>query len=451
MGRSNTTKRGPLPAPKVTASETTLTQFSGLVPLLRYLSGPLGLLERLSWVVGSDDRKLTYAVHIVYMAFMVAALGGAQRLAHVEWLAGDAVLVKFLRLPRWPVRKVFSAALASLTSAGVEHLTDLVAAIGLHPVSGAKSAVLDFDSSVVVSFGEQAGAVFGYSGKGRNRRRHHPLVASVAGCRTVVHAKYRDGSGIDHDEVRGFMEKSVERLRGVLAEGGKVFLRADSGFWSIPLGKWLLESGHDFVFAKALNSNVKLMLRVASWRTLEGEDEDVQVTVLSGESLGMQAGLRVVGIRRRVHDPKAPPQGKAMDGCKDWRYQALITNLDWVPEDVWRFYNDRADCERIFKEAKGSLGMSWLVGHAFRANEAAFLLRLLAYNADKRFQIDAEQRARAANKPVMRQGLQSRQHRFYNGAGRLLFSGGEWHLRVRANPQVERLWAYYASDLLGTA
>ena len=96
--------------------------------------------------------------------------------------------VRGARLAHWPVRKVFAAALGGLSDKAAERLGRLVTTLGLAPMQGARQVTVDLDSSVIVSFGEQEGAVFGYCGKGRNRRRHHPLVASVQGARTVVHA-----------------------------------------------------------------------------------------------------------------------------------------------------------------------------------------------------------------------------------------------------------------------
>lgn len=80
---------------------------------------------------------------------------------------------------------------------------------------------------------------------------------------------------------------------------------------------------------------------------MEG-DADVEVTRIGGELLGLDERPRIAVIRRKVHDPRAPPQGKAIDGDPGWRYQALITTLPGEPEEVWRSYNGRADCERVF-------------------------------------------------------------------------------------------------------
>ena len=445
MGRSITTRRGPLPAPAVFANESTLTQLTGLLPVIRYLVDKLDIVSRLEKVTPKDGKNRVYARHLVLFSFMVCAFGGAHRLSHIERFKGDALLEKFLRLPRWPVRKVFSQALAGVTDKGVQALLSLLAHVGLSPLRGQSHAVLDIDSSAVVAFGQQQGTRFGYSGKGRNRRRHHPLVASVGDNRAVIHADYRDGSGIDAEEAIAFAARSLAVLRSYLAQGATIMLRADAGFWSKKMAAWLLEEEIGFIFSLPLYAGVKLMLKNTRWRGLDG-DPDIQVTVLPGARLGMDPRLQVVGIRRRVFDTKSPPQGKVIAGCQRWRYQALVTAMRGTPEALWRFYNGRADCERVFKEARGALGMGCLIGHSLRANETAFLLRLLAFNAGIRFQEAATREASAAGRPVLR--LIGRQRQFFKGVGRLLRSKGRWVLRVSDAPLVRNMWAFYAPRLL---
>jgi hypothetical protein len=189
------------------------------------------------------------------------------------------------------------------------------------------------------------------------------------------------------------------------------------------------------------------MLTGAEWTTLE-DDPDIQLTAIGGELLNLDPRLRVVAVRRYVHDKKAPPQGKAIAWDSCWRYQALVTSLDWEPLDVCRFYNDRTDCERIFEVAKQALGMNWLVSHDLTANSAAFFLRLLAYNADLLYQRHLDKRAEADAKPRLRMGLQSRQHRLYNSAGRWLREHNRWVLRVSRNDCIHRPWLYHAPALV---
>lgn len=441
------TRRGRLPRPEVRADDPALTRFAGLIPLIVFMTESLGIPSLLARVARYRGRRRVHAPHLVLFAFVVAALAGVERLAHLDWLRDDAVLVKYLRFAYWPVRKVFSAALASVSDRGVELLEAFVCEMGLATIKGAPSAIVDFDPTAIVDYGEAEGGKFGYCGKGRRRRRHFPLVASVAQTRTVVMAKYRDGSKMKAEEMLAFIEAAVDRVRAVLAEGATVWLRADSEFWWPCIGRRLNELALPFVMASPMSAGVKLALHQATFEPLT-DDPDIQFASLDGRLTGHGDGVRIVVIRRRVHDPKAPPIGKVVEGFDGWRHQAIVTNqLDWDPVDVWRFYNGRADCERIFRVGKQALAMSHLVGAKFRANEVAFLLRLLAFNADTRFQLHVEQQAADEQRPVRRRGLEWRQFRFFNSPGRLLRTARGYVLRVPASQLLADVWTYYAPDL----
>lgn len=445
MGRSNTSLRGRLPWPKVRVDDGTLTRFAGLIPVIRYMTEVLEIPQRLVLVVGPAGRRRKYAVHHVLFAFLAASLTGIEKLTHLEWLRNDAVIEKFLRLPGWPVRKVFSRALAGLTEEAVQRLADLVGAVGLWTLDE-DSVVVDADSTTLACYGEQEGAIHGYCSRGRNRRRHEPYVASVASSRAVIKASYRDGSKATAEEEVDFVRSALAQVLSVRPNASIIF-RADSGFSTKAMLRWLLEEGVPFALSYPMRAGLKLMLVIAEWKALEGDD-DIEAASLAGSLVGLDERLTIAAIRRRVHDPKHPPQGKTIDHSPGWRYQAVVTSEDWEPADVWRFYNGRADCERIFKVGKQALGLSWLVGHSFVANTVAFLLRLLAYNADVHYQLDVERQARLEDRPVVVMGLQARQIRFYNAAGRLLREANRWVLRLSDNRRVEALWRFYAPELL---
>ncbi len=455
MGRSSTTRRGPLPHPTVRADDPHLTRFAGVVPFVHFCD-TLGLPQLLSAVVPPTGRTRIHAVHNVLFAFLVATVVGMERLAHMDWYQGDVVMLKMLRLSSWPVRQVFSRALAGVENAGVAALLTIITNLGLRSISGANSAVIDFDSTAIVSFGEQVGAFFGYCGKGRNRRRHYPLVASIAESRAAVHVKYRDGSGIDEDEWIAFFAETVARVRAKMP-GIALSIRADAGFWSAKTCRWFLDQNIPFACSLPFQANVKLALWNATFSPVElpdrvaaepdeddeDDEEGLDIATIPGPQLGFDERVNVVVVRRRLHDKKAPPPGKKIPQDADSRYQAIVTSLDWDAVDVWRYYNGRGDCERVFKTGKQALGLGNLVSQQFRANEVAFLLRILAFNTDLLFQQEAEAAAVAEQRPVVKMGLKARQPRLYGLAGRLLRVHDSWVLRLPKSKKVAALWAFY--------
>jgi hypothetical protein len=443
--------RGPLPRPVVRADDPTLTSHAGLLPVISFMSQQLDLVTRLRAIVGWVGRERTHPIHLVLQAFVVGALAGVERMAHLdEALRGDPVLVKFLRLARWPVRKVFALALGVLNDRARDALVDLVSEFGLNTLpKNTTSVVADIDPTALIDNGEGEGSMFGYCGKGRRRRRHFPLVASVAEGRAIVLAKYRDGSNITAEEMIEFMAELIRRLRAHLGPDCKITLRGDAGIWCPTVGNWLRQQGVPFVMAQPLSAAVKLHLHTLAFAPVDKEG-DIESAHLPGQLVGIGPQFRIAVIRRKVHNPAAPPQGKQVDGLPHWRYQAVVSDQDWEPPDLWRFYNGRADCERVFRVGKQALALGHLVSRGFRTNEIAFLLRALAFNVDIAFQAHCERSARETNRPVRRFGLEWRQPRFYRTAGRLLREAGRWVLRVPANDFLADLWTFYAPDLVAT-
>lgn len=449
--RSHRQTSGPLARPAVRADDPTLTSHAGLLPIISFMSNELGLVRRLREIVGVGERERTHPVHLVLLAFVVGALAGVERMAHLdEALRGDPVLVRFLRLAHWPVRKVFAVALQSLSDRARDALVDLTSELGLDTLPiGTKSVVLDIDPTALVDHGEGEGSRFGYCGKGRRRRRHFPLVASVAETRAIVLVKYRDGSNITAEEMIAFLDDLVRRIRARLGDDCKIAIRGDAGIWCPAVGQWLRQQGVACVMAIPLSAGIKLHLHALPFESVEDDgDDDIECAILPGQRVGIGDAFRVAVIRRQVHDPSAPPQGKKVEGHPHWRYQAVVSDQDWAAVDLWRFYNGRAGCERVFRIGKQALALGHLVSRQFRANEAAFLLRAMAFNADIRFQQHCEERARTEKRAVRRVGLEWRQPRFYRTAGRLLREAGRWVLRVPANRLLADLWEFYAPDLV---
>jgi hypothetical protein len=64
-----------------------------------------------------------------------------------------------------------------------------------------------------------------------------------------------------------------------------------------------------------------------------------------------------------------------------YSFQVIVTNIENMPpEEVWRFYNGRANVENMIKEGILSYSLDVNISHFYRANVAHFHLVMLAYN-----------------------------------------------------------------------
>jgi len=90
------------------------------------------------------------------------------------------------------------------------------------------------------------------------------------------------------------------------------------------------------------------------WKRLFSEDPAVEMEAASvAFRLRHDAPLRrVVLVRTR---PLEEPAQRVLFEEDRWDYEAMVTNLPWDEEDVWRFYNRRCASENRVKELKGGM------------------------------------------------------------------------------------------------
>jgi hypothetical protein len=68
----------------------------------------------------------------------------------------------------------------------------------------------------------------------------------------------------------------------------------------------------------------------------------------SYQALGWPDARRLVLIRELREREQA--RGRKLFDCPGYTFHALVTSLDWPAEQVWRFYNSRAESESRIKE-----------------------------------------------------------------------------------------------------
>jgi len=78
------------------------------------------------------------------------------------------------------------------------------------------------------------------------------------------------------------------------------------------------------------------------------------------------------------HNPRK--HGRRLFDVPGYTFHAVLTTLALPPEDIWRFYNHRADSENRLKELKDDFGARGFSLQAFDGTEAAFRLICFLFN-----------------------------------------------------------------------
>jgi len=113
------------------------------------------------------------------------------------------------------------------------------------------------------------------------------------------------------------------------------------------------------------------------YRKIETDVGEVEVCSFHYQRKAWSKKRRVVVVRWK--DEVNRCQTSLFDHL-GYTYAVFVTNLDWDEQDIYRFYDKRADIENHIREAKYDLFIGHISTGNFHANSADFELKLLSLN-----------------------------------------------------------------------
>jgi hypothetical protein len=370
-------------------------------------------------------------MHTQMQLLVDAFVAGAKRVFDFEWLAGDP-LFTHLAGGAVPSIDVLYDDLRRFGPEELETLEQLVAEQGLEPVRAArwKELTVDIDTTVTPLFGSQEGAVPGPNPRYHGRPSYHPILARIAETNTVLGARLRRG---DTSLGEGDVEDVTQWL-GRLHEAAPsaiVTVRIDAGGDCAALMKAVDDSRAYFVVKAKLTANLvsAVLWKNTTWRTVDRDafgNPTRQVAEIAFERADWPKGkYRVVAMRTNERDTGRQVQ---LWENLDYSVSVYVTNdKDRGLDELAWLYDDRAGIEPLIGELKNGFGIGKVSTSAFDANEAAFLIKLLAYNLLRRWVMTKIAPAARWQAAWIRRALIS-------VPARLLRSGGRWELRLAPRP-----------------
>ena len=350
-----------------------LSSDGGLL-VIRELDDALGLSDLAAGVV-SDSRKGANTTHRLEGLFRQSVYGrlagyedvnDADRLAYdpvmrqiVGGRAVDAQAASASQMGRFETETLAlpenRAALADLNGQWIDRF---------HDRKGLKYVVLDMDSSVSPTHGEQEGAA--WNGHFECTCYHPLFLFNQFGM--LERCALRHGNVHSADGWRGVLDPVIARYaeRDLLR-----FFRADAAFAIPAIYARLEEAG--YFYAIRLPANAVLRDHIAHRLSRPvGRPSKTRVKRLY-EDFEYQA--QSWDKERRVIAKIEWHPGELFP-----RVGFIVTNLPMEPDWVVRFYNQRGTAEQHIKEGKHAFRWTRLSCKRFRDNEARLQLHALAYN-----------------------------------------------------------------------
>jgi hypothetical protein len=233
----------------------------------------------------------------------------------------------------------------------------------VHQRKTPKTIILDMDSSVSPTYGNQEGSAYnGYF----ECTCYHPLFCFNQ-YGDVERALLRNGNVHSADDWQSVLEPIIERYR---AHNILKFFRGDAAFADPKVYPYLEDEG--YFYAIRLISNAILHDKIEHLMTRPVGRPSKQ-PIVRYESFQYQAASwdksRRVVAKIEWHAGELFP----MVGF-------IVTNLRWKAKNVMKFYNKRGTAEQWIKEGKYALNWTRLSCHDFTDNQVRLQLFALAYN-----------------------------------------------------------------------
>ena len=232
---------------------------------------------------------------------------------------------------------------------------------------GGERLVIDVDSFVGEVCGRlKQGAAYGYT----KVLGYHPILATRADTREVLHIRLRTGSANTSRGMLRFCDELIARIDRASATGPKL-LRADSGFWSKKVFGRLERAGWEYSIGVRMIKQIKEIvdaIEESAWLTVTDYPEDGEAQIAETT----YAGRRLIVRRTRL-------LGKQAELWPDWRHFCFITNRTEPLALVESEHRDHAVVEQVIADLKDQALVHFPSGH-FYANSAWTVIAAIAHN-----------------------------------------------------------------------
>jgi len=365
---------------KVEFSGRNITPYGGF-GLFRKFVHKLGVEKLLDKVSCSNIWEGSkYTVGRKVMSVVHGLVCGLERPSDTEVLQRDKVFQKMIGYEDYPDQSTFSRFFKSLSVIEANRIGDKGVQMLLrvrNNFRGYFKLTLDLDSHVRTVYGNQQRAKVGYNPKKPGRKSYHPLFCFIGETRDFLLGRFRAGNTNSSTGAIEFLKTCLGLIPKWVMQ---LYVRADSGFYSFEFLSFLEKSWIKYAVAVRLYSTIQMKLGGLDYRPIGGgvEVAEFEHCLTKGKKT---LRCRMIVIREEIKEGKAHKKVARLFELKGHSYQVIVTNIrKEAPEEIWRFYNGRANVENMIKEAAMGFGLEVSTSHWYGGNAAYFQIGMLTYN-----------------------------------------------------------------------
>ena len=360
---------------------TGLTRYGGLL-LFRQFCKSLNLRYFLQHQV----RWPLYSHRSYHPVHLFAIVAGIGRVENTQSLIHNGLIPPLLGLPEFPHRDTLRSFLWRF---GSKELRSVVTAHDrlrqelFHRLGLLHSAIVDADTTALLTYGHQEGVAVGFVPKKRHGQPSYaPILSSEGRCGLTLGMELRAGNVHPTTGALSFLNQMLDKLPSSIATT-RTRLRLDGAFYDRKIIEAFDQERIGYAVSAKMTRPLRNTMTAARYQPFAQGWEAAGFTYMP---FRWQKEHRFVAVRRAAAlEPESIQQ--RLFTFKQYTYhQALVTNLELTPAAVWRFYCDRGFQELLLREFKGSYTMAKIPTRSFWANATYMEMVLWAYDLVLAFQ-----------------------------------------------------------------
>jgi hypothetical protein len=363
-----------------------LTRFGGL-SLFQSFCKSLGLRHFLQlYVRWPDYHHRNYHPADLCLAHLFAVVAGIGRIENTQSLLHNGLIPPLLGLPDFPHRDTLRSFLwrfgpKELKSLQVAH--DRLRHELFHRLGLLYSAIVDADTTALMTYGSQEGVAVGWIPKRRHGQPSYaPIISSEGRSGLSLGMELRAGNVHASREAWAFLKRILEKLPSSIAST-RTRVRLDGAFYDKAIIHSLDAEKIGYVVVAKMYPPLKKKMVAARYSEFA---HGFQAAEFSYAPFHWSGAHRFVAVRRAAALEPEDRQRRLFTFKRYTYHRVLVTNLDLSPQAVWRFYCDRAFQELLLREFKGSYAMAKIPTRSFWANATYMEIILWAYDLVLAFQ-----------------------------------------------------------------
>jgi len=323
----------------------------------------------------------------LFLAHVFSIVAGLGRVENTQCLIHNGLIPPLLGLSEFPHRDTLRSFLLRFGPKPLHSLQathDKLRAELFRRLGVVYSAVVDADTTTLLTYGSQEGVARGYIPKRRHTQSSYaPMLSSEGRSGLSLGAELRAGNVHASTGAGEFLDHVLGKLPSTLA-ASRTRLRLDGAFYDRKIILPLENRGFGYVTVARMYQPLKRRMLAARYHEFAPGWEAAEFTYTP---FHWKEEHRFVAVRRPAAMESAEIQQRLFTFKRYTYRRALATNLDLTPPGVWRFYCDRGFQELLLREFKSSYALSKIPSRSFWANAAYLEAILWAYDLVLAFQM----------------------------------------------------------------